>query len=114
MNCWICAGLRVFPSRLDSMRERKCMRGVAARCGYPTRNWHPTMPTKYSLSLEFLCHDARVVAAEAERVVHHRINLHLPRRIGHIVQIALRIRHLVTDSWRDCVGLNGFGANCHF
>ena len=44
---------------------------------------------------EFLGRNAGVVAAEAEGVVHDGIDLHLARGVGHVIQIALRIGHLV-------------------
>ena len=53
------------------------------------------------------------MAAKTKGVVHNRIDLHLARRIGHVIQVALRIGHLIIDRRRHSVGLDRFGAGNH-
>jgi len=67
-----------------------------------------------ALPHKLLCRDGRVMTAETEGVVDHCVDLHLPRRVGDIIQIAFRIGVLVIDGGRNNIGVNRLGADGHF
>ena len=54
------------------------------------------------------------MTAETERVIHDGVDLHWPRGIGDVIQIARRIGHLVIDRWWHDIHLYGLGAGYHF
>ena len=63
---------------------------------------------------KLLRRDARVVTAEAEGVVDDGVHLHFARNVGHIIQIAFRIGHLIIDGRRGNAVLDGQRAGGHF
>lgn len=58
--------------------------------------------------------DGRVVAAEAEGVVHDGVDRHFARCVGHVIQIARRIRSGVIDGRRHNAPLDRQRAHGHF
>lgn len=59
-------------------------------------------------------HNRRVMPAEPERIIDHRVDRQFPRCIRHIIQIAFGIGLLVIDRRRNDVRLDGLGADGHF
>src|SRR4051812_28838504 len=62
---------------------------------------------------ELSCHYAGVMSAEAERVVHDRVDPYLPWRVRNVVEIAERILVVDVDRRRRSLRLDGLGADGH-
>ena len=54
------------------------------------------------------------MAAEAEGIVEGGLDLHGARGVGHVIQVALGVRHFVIDGGRDDAGLDRLDAGNHF